>query len=69
MTLLSSSSFSISGDTDSDAGSESSGGASAVVIDGVGSSKGLSKGDRSHLVVWQVSLPPGPVKPPILFWF
>jgi len=55
------------GDTDPDAGSDASGGASATAVDVVGSSKPLSKGERSHLVVWQVSLPPGPVKPPIVF--
>jgi len=57
------------GDTDSDAGSDASGGGgvAAVAIDGVGSSKPGSKGERSHLIVWQVSLPSGPPKPPVMF--
>jgi len=42
------------GDTDTDTPAE-------VVEEGV--TQGLSKGERSHLVVWQVSLPQPPAKP------
>jgi len=42
------------GDTDADSPAE-------VVEEGT--TQGLSKGERSHLVVWQVSLPQPPTKP------
>lgn len=55
------------GDTESETGSDPMSGGGELGGEGREASQGLSKGERSHLVVWQVTLPPGPPKPPGLF--